>query len=394
MKKILLSATLLIFSSTLYAQEPKSVEDFQIAFISPISTNGMDSWQTANRYSVNLLGGLSYANEEFEFGGLYNINQMYASGFQFAGLFNLTQELDDVTQFAGLFNLSGGGETPFQFAGLFNAIADYNILTVNGAQLAGVANVANFVEGAQLSGVTNATQEMSGVQASGIFNYTEVIEGAQLAGISNYSEDIEGAQLSGIFNYAESVDGAQLSLINYAESVEGLQLGLINISDDTDGVHIGLINIVGGGKSEVEIAFSDVLTTALSYRFGTNIFYTIVSAGANYTKPIVDYGAGLGFGSDIAWRGRWGNQIEGYIYALTEHGEFQKYINLMAQLRYTVSVELGSVELFAGPTASLTISDIRNPYPSTIQPWSQSQWSSGNSLMNLSVGFSAGIRFL
>ncbi len=200
-------------------------------------------------------------------------------------------------------------------------------------------------------------------------------------------------QLSGIFNYSERMDGSQFALINYSEKITGCQFGLINISEECGGVPIGLINIVEDGKSELEIAFGDVLTTTASYRLGTDAFYTIFSVGANYTKSIVDYGAGLGIGTDISWRGGWGNQIEGYIYALTEQGEFQENINLMTQLRYTISVDLGCPELFFGPNASLTISDLQNTHPSTIQPWTQYNWQNGNTELKLSVGFSAGIRF-
>lgn len=269
------------------------------------------------------------------------------------------------------FNILGGysyGNTAFEFGSLYNV----NTNLTKGFQFAGIANYSgNTQNAAQFAGITN-------IAASGSTPF-------QFAGIANVADEVTGLQFAGIANVAKKVKGVQLGLFNYA--------------DESDGVSIGLINIVkNGGKQEFEIAFSEALNTAVSFKLGTDKFYTIFSGGINYINKPVEYAAGLGFGTHINWKKGWGNQIEAIGYALTEQGEFQKGINMLTQLKFTVSKELAPhFKVFAGPVLNMTISDYVNPQTgamgSSLSPWSMWKSSNGNTQLNSWVGFTAGIRF-
>lgn len=320
MKTIILSA-LICFSSMLSMAQSNQERDFQLSFIAPFGTNGTQSHLTTNKISVNLLGGYSYSNTVFEFGGLYNVNTHLTKGFQFAGIANYSGNSENAAQFAGITNIAAGGTTPFQFAGIAN-VAD----EVTGLQFAGIANVAKRVKGVQF----------------------------------------------GLFNYAE----------------------------ESDGVSIGLINIVkNGGKQEFEVSFSEALNTAVSFKLGTDKFYTIFSGGVNYINKPTEYAAGLGFGTHINWKKGWGNQIEAMGYALTENGSFEtKGINMLTQLKFTVSKELAPhFKVFAGPVVNMTISDYVNPETgaigSSLSPWSMWKNDNGSTRLNGWIGFTAGVRF-
>lgn len=278
MKRIILSALIGLSSIVSMAQENQE-RDFQISFISPFGTNGAQSHLTTNKISINILGGYSYGNRIFEFGGLYNVNTNLTKGFQFAGMANYSGNTDNAAQFAGITNIASDGATPFQFAG--------------------ITNIANNVNGLQFAGV-----------------------------------------------------------LNVAKHVKGVQFGLINYAEENDGVSIGLINIVKkGGKQEFEVSFSETLNTAVSFKLGTDKFYTIFSGGVNYINNPVEYAAGLGFGTHIDWKKGWGNQIEAMGYALTENGSFETdALNMLTQLKFTVSKQFAPhFKIFAGPVINMTL---------------------------------------
>lgn len=320
MKKIILSALIGLSSIVSMAQDNQE-RDFQISFISPFGTNGTQSHLTTNKISVNILGGYSYGNRIFEFGGLYNVNTNLTKGFQFAGMANYSGNTDNAAQFAGITNIASDGTTPFQFAG--------------------ITNIANNVNGLQFAGV-----------------------------------------------------------LNVAKHVKGVQFGLINYAEENDGVSIGLINIVKkGGKQEFEVSFSETLNTAVSFKLGTDKFYTIFSGGVNYINNPVEYAAGLGFGTHIDWKKGWGNQIEAMGYALTENGSFETdALNMLTQLKFTVSKQFAPhFKIFAGPVINMTISDYVNPETgaigSSLSPWTMWENNSSTTRIKSWIGLTAGVRF-
>ncbi|WP_425075283.1 hypothetical protein [Psychroserpens sp. S379A] len=93
-------------------------KSFQLTFVPPLSTNGSQAHKITNKVSVNLLGGVSNANEAFEFGGLFNVNKSYTKGFQFAGLTNITKAAEKSYQVAGIANIATEGNANFQLSGI------------------------------------------------------------------------------------------------------------------------------------------------------------------------------------------------------------------------------------------------------------------------------------
>ncbi len=326
MKKTFLSLILVLSISNLNAQTKE--RDFQLSFMTPLGTNGINSQDYVNKFSLNLLGGYSSGNKIFELGGLYNVSIDFSKGLQVAGITNYSGEM-------------------------------------GGVQVAGITNYSGEIDGAQVAGITNISKD---------------VEGIQIGGLANIAGDIEGAQIAGLLNIADEVDGVQIGLFNYAKSVdEGLPIGLINVVKE-------------GGKYEGEVSFSEALSTTLSFKLGTDYFYTIFSAGVNYIKKPVDYAVGLGFGTHIHWDKGWGNEIEAIGYALTEEGVFPDELNLLTQLKFPISKEFSKhFKIFAGPVLNLTISSNNNS--PTIAPWTMWQTSLDENNLSSWLGFTAGVRF-
>lgn len=320
MKKLFVSAmAICIATCSLFAQENQK-SDFQLGLASPLGTNGAKSHLTTNKVSINLLGGHSYGNTVFEFGGLYNVNTHLTQGTQFAGIVNYSGHSDKASQVAGIANIAPTGTTPCQFSG-----------------------------------------------------------------IANLTEEVTGLQFAGIVNIAKRNNGLQFGLVNYAEEADGLSLGLINI-------------VKHGGKQEVEVSFSEALHTAVSFKLGTDKFYTIFSGGVNYIDTPVEYAAGLGFGTQMNWKNGWANQIEAIGYALTEDKDFPSKLNMLTQLKFTVSKELAPhFKVFAGPVVNMTISKYVDPDTDkvgcSLSPYSMWSNDSKNTRLEGWVGFSAGVRF-
>ncbi len=341
MNKLLLGTIALCMSFFSVKAQVNGVEEnekrnFQMSFISPLSTNGMHAHLTTNKVSLNLLGGYSYGNTAFELGGIYNVNTHFTKGLQLAGIMNYSGNTQNAVQVAGIANVAKGGTTPLQ--------------------IGGIANVAKKVQG------------------------------VQLAGIANVADKVHGLQLAGIVNVANELHGVQFGLINIAKNSE-------------NGTPIGLINIVKeGGKHELEVAFSEAIHTTVSYKLGTDRFYTIFSGGINYINQPVNYAAGLGFGTHVDWKNGWGNQIEVLGYALSEEGTFPEKLNMLTQLKFTVSKDIAKhFKIFAGPVLNMTVSQYTNPETgelgSTMSPWSMWEHTSDKTNINAWVGLSAGVRF-
>lgn len=242
------------------------------------------------------------------------------------------------------------------------------------------------------------------IELGGLYNVnTGFTRGCQIAGIVNYSGNTQRAvQLAGITNIAikGSTPFQFAGILNMAKHVKGVQLALFNYAEESDGVSIGLINIVKkGGKHEFEVAFSEALNTAVSFKLGTNKFYTIFSGGVNYINKPAEYAGGLGFGSHINWKQGWANQIELMGYALTENGSFNhKGISMLTQLKFAVSKEVFSnFKIFAGPVINMTISDYVNPTTgevgSSLSPWSIWKNDSETTRLNGWIGFNIGVRY-
>lgn len=399
MKKIILQVILCCLSATVLFAQASKERAFQISFLSPIGTNGLESHLTTNKVSINILGGYSYGNTILELGSLYNINLHLTKGCLLSGIANYSGYAENATQIAGVVNIAAQGTVAAQISGFLNSAKQ-----VKGVQIAGAVNHTQHAENAtQIAGVANiASQGAVATQISGFLNSAKQVKGVQIAGVINHSQHAENAtQIAGIGNIAPQGEIATQigGIFNSAKRVKGVQIGLVNYADTCDGVAIGLINIVKkGGKHEFEVSLSEALNTSVSFKLGTNKLYTIFSAGINYLDNPVEYAYGFGLGTHLDWKKNWGNQIEVMGYQITEDGKFQDGFNMLTQLRLTVSKQISNhFKVFAGPVLNMTISDYENPVTgelgSTLAPWSMWKNKIGNTHLNSWIGFSAGVRF-
>jgi hypothetical protein len=320
-------ASLIILAFVVIHASAQTDKEFQLSFVTPMGTNGTASQITANDFSFNILGGVSRANNVFEFGGLYNINLEQTKGFQFAGLTNISKRAERSVQFAGIANINSNQD--------------------KGVQMAGVSNVAS--------------KGKVDLQAAGILNIARVV---------------------------------------------GTQVGLINIADSVTGTSIGLINIVKrGGKRELEIGFSEVLNTYLSFKLGTDKFYTIFSGGLNYydwnntkVKKPIQYALGVGFGTDIALKKGYATQLEIMGYELSEKKKFQSDLNLLTQFKFSFSKSVRSgLKLYAGPVANLTVSQYKTTdgelVGSQLAPYTLFKDEGSKTQLKGWLGFTIGLRY-
>lgn len=365
MKKLILSLILLSTITLSATAQKTNTRTFQLSFIAPFGTNGLNSHLVTNKVSFNILGGHSYGNTAFEFGGLYNANIHQTKGVQFAGIVNYSGQSLHAVQIAGVTNIAAKGTVGTQMSGVVNVAKDAS------SQIGGVVNIASAVKGAQIAGVVNAAKQ---------------VEGTQIAGVGNISsQGSVGSQIGTIFNSARRVKGVQIGLINYADSCDGVQVGLINI-------------VKHGGKQEFEVSFSEALNTAVSFKLGTNKLYTIFSVGINYIDKPTEYAYGVGLGTHQNWGRNWGSQIEAVGYQLSEDGRFQGGLDLLGQFKFTVSKQIANhFKVFFGPVLNMTISNYVNPETgqigSSLAPYTVWEQTNGKTNMKAWVGFTAGVRF-
>jgi hypothetical protein len=243
----------------------------QVSFLPYLGTNGRNSGNMINGYSLNVLGGISMGTRYAEVGGLFNIDHSDVNGLQLAGAFNSVGGRFSGLQAAGVYNVNQGELTGGQLAGLINITKD----SIQGAQVAGLANIS--------------TAPIVGGQAAGLANIT--------------SGDLVGTQIAGFANVSTGkITGAQVAAFtNYGKNVKGFQLSFINIADSLKGVPIGFFSFVKHGYHKLEFSSDEIFYTNMAIRSGTNNFFNIITFGL---KPENDPGEnslewtfGYGFGT-------------------------------------------------------------------------------------------------
>ena len=383
-KLFILSFTILS-SLSVYAQDNNGVYEapFQVTFIPPLGTNGLNAGNTINQFSLNILAGYAAGVDGVEIGGLVNINREMMNGVQFAGFTNIT----------------GGETTGLQFAGFGNINAD----RTDGLQFAGFSNInSGSLTGFQAAGFLNLARENSkAVQLAGFSNLSHEIEGVQIAGFSNISSgSVNGVQIAGFTNIANgTVKGAQLAgFLNVARKVDGVQISVFNIADTvTNGIPIGFLSIVRNGYREFEVGISEGLNTYASFKIGVKQFYNIFSVGMQNLSNKFRWGFGYGVGTHLSDRENLKVNLELMSYHINEGGRFTNAYNDLQQLKLTFAKPLSNnVSLFVGPTVNLMISDYykkgSQKTGSNFAPYTiANQWS-GNTSLQYWFGFNAGIR--
>lgn len=315
--------------SLVKAQKDSSeiIRPFQVTFITPMGSNGIQAPKITNRVSLNILAGVSRGVLGFEAAGLANVTLKSVKGVQMAGLANIVLDSVHGAQFSSYVNYSGGNFKGVSAAGLCNV----NLGTMHGAQFSAMANFNR-------KGIT-------GIQVAPYANITlGNLKGTQISAFTNIvKKDVEGTQIS--------------AFVNYAKKVKGVQLGFVNIADSIDGVSIGFFNVVKKGLHQVEVSADEMFYANVAYRTGSRSFYNIISAGIKPTGGDNLWHFGYGVGTSVKLKEKLYSEL-----SLSAHhvntGSFYFGTSELVRLYVGVEYKLAKkVALAAGPCLNLYMSD-------------------------------------
>lgn len=267
--------------------------------------------------------------------GLVDIQRRFASGVQIGGVAAVT-----------------GGPVEGAQVGGVGAYAR----RVHGVQVGGVGTYAGRVDGAQIGGVAAATSAMHGVQVGGVAAVTSAMRGIQIGGVAAVADRTSGVQIGGVATVGGDVHGLQLGVVNVARRMHGVQLGVINVSDDGDDAYpIGLFNIARNGRVEVDGWVESTQLSGIALRHGPKHIHNIVAFARARDHDHVLAGLGIGLHHPLSdgarplaldidainwWTDVWSGDLA-----------------QLDQLRVTVAVPVGAVDLLAGAAANVYISD-------------------------------------
>ena len=255
---------------------------------------------------------------------------------------------------AGLHALVGvtDASTLFSLSGL----VDVQRQSATGVQIAGLAAVAGRVNALQIGGLlAGAPQDVKGVQIGGVVAAGgHDVEGVQIGGVASIAKGrMHGLQIGGVANVADRVRGGQIGLVNVAGKLSGVQIGLINITEDGDDAYpIGLINYSKNGGVSIDGWVESTRVSAVALRHGTKHIHNVWGIAWSPDHDHLLAGAGLGYhadltgglGFDLDAMNWWTNVWDG------ELGQLN-------QLRASVSLPVGGVEIFGGAAANVYIGD-------------------------------------
>lgn len=305
--------------------------DFQITFITPMGTNGIESLNAINKVSINIFGGGAKGVNGIEVGGFVNFIKKDVKGLQAAGFANVVLGSVKGSQLAGFVNYSADSLIGLQAAGFCNA----NFGELRGAQLAGFCNYNQ--------------RNFKGIQGSGFANVSlDNFYGAQLSGFANVTHgNIDGVQASGFFNYAKKV--------------KGIQLGFLNFADSVDGVAIGFLSFSRKGLHQIELSSDEVFYTNVSVRTGGYGFYNILSTGFSPKNGTTLWNVGYGAGTSI----KINEKLRSDIILSAQHvskGLFYNGTSELYKLYLVVEYKLAKkCFVAAGPTFNLYFGDTLLP---------------------------------
>ncbi len=375
------------FNARVKASETDSTKmkqmPFQITLVTPLGTNGMASWSTDNRFSMNLFSGFNGGLHGVEFSGFAGIIKSEMQGVQFSGFANVNLSKSHGAMFSGFANVNKGRMQGAQFAGFANVVTD----SAKAFQAAGFANVTNgSQDGAQIAGFANVVKGNStSFQAAGFANVTHGdSKGGQVAGFANVAtDDVHGAQIAGFINVAKKVKGVQIGVINYADSI-------------SDGVAIGFISIVKHGYRAFEIGANESMYANLRFKTGTRAFYSILGVGASLHDEKVYWGWEAGFGTLIKTSEKTALSVEASTMHINEDEWFTDRLNLLNKFRTSFAWQFHeNFSVYCGASWNVLVSknsDNGEVFETPFVPWTVYDDVHKNTRVQMYPGFQLGIR--
>lgn len=362
-----------------------TIRPLQISFISPMGTNGTDSWRISNNFSLNIFAGYNGGVEGCEISGFYNVIKGNVNGLQIGGFGNTNMGSVNGCQIAGFSNVSKLKVRGLQLAGFTNVVTD----SCDGGQISGFANVVKGTSsGLQLSGFTNVSEGMPvGAQITGFANVNRGdANGLQIAGFANVNDgDIQGVQISGFVNITRKLTGSQIGFINIADTVE-------------NGIALGFLSIVKKGYRTFEISGNESLFAVASFKTGTEKFYNILSVGSRLESNFISWGWGYGIGTLIPVNEKIKLNLDAVAYHINRDEWWTGHLNMLNKIDLCAAMQLSEkFSVFGGITWNIHISDIHDdegyPVNSSLVSWHSYDKTRRNTNVKMYPGFKAGIRF-
>lgn len=351
----------------------------QFSFFYPIGSNGFQSPQIENNFSLNALYGVNGGVNGAEIGGLVNINQGDVNGFQVAGIVNATKGSANGTIIGGIANIVTDSTKGILIAGISNIVGDSS----SGFQIAGISNNVNGTfDGGQIAGIGNLNNG--------------AVNGFQIAGISNVTNgDFNGFQLSGIANISHGkTTGTQLGFINYAKNMNGVQLGFLNVCGEPENlVPIGFLSIVKNGYHALEISAGESIYGNIALKLGAEKFYNSFRFGLGEYKGDSFLSYGYGIGTLISFNEKNKLALDISTNNIVDNFWNNWEINLLSRVELTYQRFIGKhFTVFGGPAFNVYVTQtlIDGEYGAIHVPYTfySEDWSDGN--VSMWVGFHAG----
>jgi hypothetical protein len=369
---------ILIITSTISIAKDMHMP-LQVSLITPIGSNGMNSSETSNNISINLIYGIHKNINDVEISGFGSHLKGKMNGVQIAGFINTVNNEVNGVQLAGFHNLDYASVNGVTIAGFMNYVNEDSKST----QIAGFGNFnLSSNKGTQIAGFINTIADKhKGVQVAGFMNKAKESEGTQLAGFCNITDKVEGVQIAGFMNIAKKLSGTQIGIINICDSVQS-------------GIPVGIISIVKNGYSCIELASSESFHAVASYKIGIKEFYSIFSFGASYRNEKKIWGLGYGLGSMFNLNTDWSLTTEVSSYQISQDKWFNNNSRLN-KLQVSFARNLDFMDLFLGVSWNVVDSKKKDNYTTEIIPYDlfDHDFGSKNHSVKMYPGFSAGIRF-
>jgi len=300
----------LMIAVNLSAEDAEKRRAGQVSFFFPMGTNGTDSMDYSNSFSLNIIYGMNGGVDAFELGGVGNFNTHDVSGVQISGVSNINMEETRGFQLAGVSNTNFGDSTGLIWSGTLNS-------------------VFGNTRGIMVSTFNVTTGEMRGIQ---------------------------------------------VGTLNYATHSKGIQLGVINVAaEGSDSLPIGLISIVRDGYFALEASAGESLYANVSYKMGVERFYTIFKVGGSlvdgpsrWEEQSADqddllYSFGMGWGTLIPLFGHNKLAVEATSNQIVANRFWDNEddgVNLLNKLDINCHIGLGEhLSFFAGPSFNVYVKD-------------------------------------
>jgi hypothetical protein len=202
--------------------------------------------------------------------------------------------------------------------------------------------------------------------------------------------------VAGLLNHTPThFKGVQISgALNYARKISGLQIGLVNISDTLKGAALGLFSYSKQGYRAVEVSSSTLTRLQFALKTGTHSLYNIYHLGWQPSgTPYIS--AGLGLGTRIFGKRRVNLSLEGITHWVFRPQSTLPEANFLYTLHPSLGVRLGHLEIAAGPTGNLWVTQTRLSNQDYYQIYSQApKWTYENGVTYLGgwIGMQANLR--